>query len=158
MTVSVFDLFSIGVGPSSSHTVGPMRAARSFVDELGARANDVTNVHVDLYGSLAATGRGHGTLGAILLGLEGEAPEHVDPKAGSARVAAIDAGDPLRLGHDVRFSTADIGMHAAEIKNRHTNAMRFAVDFADGGSHEAMYYSIGGGFIDRDGRPPEPPA
>ena len=65
MAVSVFDLFSIGVGPSSSHTVGPMRAAKSFVEELGERVSSVAGVSVDLYGSLAATGRGHGTLGAV---------------------------------------------------------------------------------------------
>ena len=160
MAVSVFDLFSIGVGPSSSHTVGPMRAAKSFVEELGERVSSVVGVCVDLYGSLAATGRGHGTLGAVLLGLAGESPETVDPEAGRERVAAIDGGEPLLLAGvtPVAFTTADIGMHPTEIKNRHTNAMRFAVDFADGGSHEAMYYSIGGGFVVRDGQPPEPPA
>ncbi len=160
MAVSVFDLFSIGVGPSSSHTVGPMRAAKSFVTDLGERVSSVVGVHVDLYGSLAATGRGHGTLGAVLLGLEGSSPETVDPDAGRLRVAAIDAGARLRLGGgaSVSFTTADIGMHPTEIKNRHTNALRFAVDFADGSSHEAMYYSIGGGFVVRDGQPPEPPA
>jgi L-serine dehydratase len=160
MAVSVFDLFSIGVGPSSSHTVGPMRAAKSFVDELGAKASSVSAVHVDLYGSLAATGRGHGTLGAVLLGLGGESPETVDPQAGRERVTAIDGGEPLLLDGvtPVSFTTADIGMHPTEIKNRHTNAMRFAVDFAGGGSHEAMYYSIGGGFVVRDGRLPEPPS
>jgi len=156
MAVSVFDLFSIGVGPSSSHTVGPMRAAKSFVDELGERVTSVVAVRVDLYGSLAATGVGHGTPGAVLLGLEGESPEHVDPEVGRKRIAAIDAGERLLLGGvtAVSFTTADIGMHPAEIKNRHTNAVRFAVDFADGGSHEAMYYSIGGGFVERDGQPP----
>jgi L-serine dehydratase len=160
MAVSVFDLFSIGVGPSSSHTVGPMRAAKSFAEELGERVSSVVGVHVDLYGSLAATGRGHGTLGAILLGLSGETPETVDPEAGRARVAAIDGGEPLLLSDvtAVSFTTADIGMHPTEIKNRHTNAMRFAVDFADGESLEAMYYSIGGGFVVRDGQPPETPA
>jgi L-serine dehydratase len=160
MAVSVFDLFSIGVGPSSSHTVGPMRAAKSFVDELGERVSSVVGVHVDLYGSLAATGVGHGTPGAILLGLEGESPEHIDPEAGRKQVAAIDGGESLMLDGvtAVSFTTADIGMHPAEIKNRHTNAVRFAVDFTDGGSHEAMYYSIGGGFIERDGQPPAAPA
>ena len=137
-----------------------MRAAKSFVTDLGERVSSVVGVHVDLYGSLAATGRGHGTLGAVLLGLEGCSPETVDPDAGRLRVAAIDGGSSLRLsgGASVAFTTADIGMHPYEIKNRHTNAMRFAVDFADGGSHEAMYYSIGGGFVVRDGQPPEPPA
>jgi L-serine dehydratase len=160
MTVSVFDLFSIGVGPSSSHTVGPMRAAKRFVEELGERVSSVVAVEVDLYGSLAATGAGHGTPGALLLGLGGETPEHVDPELGRKQVAAIDAGEPLMLGGvaAVAFTTADIGMHPTEIKNRHTNAMRFAVEFRDGATHEAMYYSIGGGFVERDGQPPEPPA
>jgi L-serine dehydratase len=160
MAVSVFDLFSIGVGPSSSHTVGPMRAAKSFAEELDSRMSSVVGVHVDLYGSLAATGRGHGTLGAILLGLSGETPETVDPVAGGVQVAAIDGGERLLVGGvtPVAFTTADIGMHPTEIKNRHTNAIRFAVDFSDGGSLEAMYYSIGGGFVVRDGQPPDPPA
>ena len=159
MAISVFDLFSIGVGPSSSHTVGPMRAAKGFVEELGERASSAVGVHVDLYGSLAATGRGHGTFGAVLLGLEGQSPEHVDPLAGSARVAAIEAGEALLLGGvtPVSFTTADIGLHPAEIK-RHTNAVRFAVDYADGGSHDAVYYSVGGGFVEREGRPPDPSA
>jgi len=137
-----------------------MRAAKRFVGELGERLSSVVGVQVDLYGSLAATGRGHGTLGAILLGLAGETPEDVDPHAGRQRVAAIDGGEPLPLSgvHPIPFTTADIGMHPTEIKNRHTNAMRFAVEFADGGTHEAMYYSIGGGFVERDGQPGEQPA
>jgi L-serine dehydratase len=136
-----------------------MRAAKSFVDELGERVSAVKAVHVDLYGSLAATGGGHGTPGAVLLGLEGESPELVDPQAGRDRVAAIDRGEPLLLGGvtPVAFTTADIGMRPMEIKNRHTNAVRFAVDFAGGAPHEALYYSIGGGFVVRDGQPPEPP-
>ncbi len=82
MAVSVFDLFSIGIGPSSSHTVGPMRAARRFVTYLDeARAmDDVHRLEVELYGSLAATGRGHGTDRAVLMGLEGEEPETIEKK------------------------------------------------------------------------------
>ena len=81
MTISVFDLFSVGIGPSSSHTVGPMRAAGTFVDDLARSAcsvDDVADVRVDLYGSLAATGAGHGTMPAILLGLEGYRPETIE--------------------------------------------------------------------------------
>ena len=81
MALSVFDLFSIGIGPSSSHTVGPMRAAAMFLDEVGDRLGDVARVHCDLYGSLGATGRGHGTDNAVILGLLGERPESVDPRA-----------------------------------------------------------------------------
>ncbi len=159
MAVSVFDLFSIGVGPSSSHTVGPMRAAKAFVDEIADRLPSVVAVRVDLYGSLAATGRGHGTLGAVLLGLAGDTPEDVDPVQGRERVAAFDSGDRLPLGgiQPVSFRTADIGMHPAEIKNRHTNAIRFIAEFTGGGAHEAMYYSVGGGFVERDGRPARAP-
>ena len=136
-----------------------MRAAKSFVEELGERVSYVAGVCVDLYGSLAATGRGHGTLGAVLLGLAGESPRPWTrrPVTNGSRQSTA-AGRCCWAVHLVAFTTADIGMHPTKIKNRHTNAMRFAVDFADGGSHEAMYYSIGGGFVVRDGQPPEPPA
>ena len=114
-------------------TIDPIPiASEIFLDELGERVSAVVGVHVDLDGSLAAAGRGHVTPGAILLGLGGESPEAVDPEAGRERVAAIDGGGPLLLGGvtPVAFTTADIGMHPAEIKNRHTSAMRFAADFA----------------------------
>src|SRR5215204_6146567 len=93
VTVSVFDLFSVGIGPSSSHTVGPMRAARTFVAGLkgdGLLA-DVVRVQAELFGSLGATGHGHGSDRAVLLGLEGEAPETVDTDTVGPRVAAIRA-------------------------------------------------------------------
>ncbi|MGH3645174.1 MAG: serine dehydratase beta chain, partial [Mycobacterium sp.] len=91
MTVSVFDLFSIGIGPSSSHTVGPMRAAARFSGALSDRdlLQRLARIRVELYGSLAATGAGHGTVGAVLLGLEGGDPETIDPVAGQQRVAEI---------------------------------------------------------------------
>src|SRR3954463_2033580 len=91
MAISIFDLFTIGIGPSSSHAIGPMRAARRFVERL--RANGVlercAEIEVRLYGSLALTGKGHGTDKAIMLGLEGAAPETIDPDAVEPRVAAI---------------------------------------------------------------------
>ncbi len=89
MTVSVFDLFSIGIGPSSSHTVGPMRAAKRFAAALVETdlLTDVTRVKAELFGSLGATGHGHGSYNAVLLGLEGEDPETVDTKAGPRRAA-----------------------------------------------------------------------
>src|SRR5215813_13754967 len=91
MTISVFDLFKIGIGPSSSHTVGPMRAALRFAQSLDTTGQLVATAHVvvDLYGSLALTGHGHGTDRAILLGLIGEAPDTVDPSVIDAEVAAI---------------------------------------------------------------------
>jgi L-serine dehydratase len=93
MTISVFDLFSIGIGPSSSHTVGPMRAAARFVSDLhtlGA-VKEVVDVRVDLYGSLAATGAGHGTMTAVLLGLEGHLPEEIETDQMEQRIDAIRA-------------------------------------------------------------------
>ena len=99
MTASVFDLFRIGIGPSSSHTVGPMRAARAFVQALESQEvlARVERVTVDLYGSLAATGPGHGTPKAVLLGLEGETPEGVDVEAIPSRIAAIRAWSSVTL-------------------------------------------------------------
>jgi len=161
LAISVFDLFSIGIGPSSSHTVGPMRAAKLFVEQIADRLPTVTRLQVDLYGSLAATGAGHGTLGAILLGLEGNTPEDIDPASARDRVAVIDAGAELLLGgtRPLAFTTADIGMHAREIKERHPNAVRFAVEFDSASEpYEGLYYSIGGGFVVRDGEPPPVPA
>ena len=97
MALSVFDLFSIGIGPSSSHTVGPMRAAGLFLDELGDRLDQVARVRCDLYGSLGATGRGHGTDNAIILGLLGERPETTDPRAVADKVKAAWEGKRLEL-------------------------------------------------------------
>jgi L-serine dehydratase len=164
MTISTFDLFSIGIGPSSSHTVGPMRAGAQFAAEVAQHTDvgTVRNLRVDLYGSLAATGRGHGTLGAVLLGLEGNEPETIDPDYARSRVQEIDATQTLRFAGSapMSFSTAAIGMHPRVIKDRHTNAVSFAVatgltanDDADSTrDYEALYYSVGGGFIERHGR------
>ncbi len=98
MTISVFDLFSVGVGPSSSHTVGPMRAAARFVDDLrtlGA-VDTVVEVRVDLYGSLAATGAGHGTMPAVLLGLEGYRPDEIETEEMEQRVHAMRSSRRVR--------------------------------------------------------------
>ena len=111
MTVSIFDLFSIGIGPSSSHTVGPMRAAQRFAqslvdDGLLARA---TRVRSELFGSLGATGHGHGSYNAVLWGLEGEDPETVDTAAGPVRAAEIKRSGQLRLAgtHPIAFDAED---------------------------------------------------
>src|SRR5690625_985716 len=99
MAISIFELFKIGIGPSSSHTVGPMRAARLFAEKLAAddTLKQVADVRVELYGSLAATGRGHGTDKAVMLGLEGDDPETVDVDTVEPRVDAIKASGTLKL-------------------------------------------------------------
>ena len=150
--VSVFDLFSIGIGPSSSHTVGPMRAGAAFAAQLVDAP--VASVAVHLYGSLASTGQGHGTLGAVVAGLMGADPETVDPDAMTAALAELEATGVLRLagGATVPFRLADIVLHPLTMLPRHPNAMRLRADDASGATlAEETYYSIGGGFITSDG-------
>ena len=111
MTISVFDLFKVGISPSSSHTVGPMRAASSFAARLcdeGLLAR-VAAVRCELFGSLGATGHGHGSVKAVVLGLEGDQPDLVDPVAAEPRVAAVRAAGKLRLAgeHPIAFSVDD---------------------------------------------------
>jgi L-serine dehydratase len=161
MTASVFDLFRIGIGPSSSHTVGPMRAARTFAEALDAEGllGDVAHVTVDLYGSLAATGPGHGTPKAVLLGLEGETPEAVDVAAIPARVAAI--REQARLNLLGRRAIAfvrdrDLCFHGDEQLSEHPNGLRFVAHDANGGVlRESVYLSIGGGSVVERGASPE---
>jgi len=152
MAVSVFDLFSVGIGPSSSHTVGPMRAAGRFARHLAADGllPNVLRARIELYGSLGATGAGHGTPGAVVLGLEGCAPETVDPGLAKARVEEINAGGKLLLAgtHTVDFDhTADIVL-SLQAMEFHSNGMVF---LAFGGAGEELsrrvYYSVGGGFV-----------
>ena len=152
MAVSVFDLFTIGIGPSSSHTVGPMRAARQFVHALQAAGDlaRITRVDVHLYGSLAATGRGHGTHKALMLGLEGETAEETDVDRLPARIAAITADRRLNLlgQHPIHFDPdQDLVFERRERLPGHPNGMRF-VAFADHAVvEERVYYSVGGGFV-----------
>jgi L-serine dehydratase len=157
MAVSVFDLFKIGIGPSSSHTVGPMRAARLFAARLQHEGHlqSVARIVAELYGSLGATGKGHGTDKAVLLGLEGEEPDTVDVEAIEARLAAIRAEGRLRLlgGQPIDFDPrADLlffrklTIDGAPLA--HANGMRFVA--FDGGGREIearIYYSVGGGFV-----------
>jgi L-serine dehydratase len=152
MAVSVFDLFSIGIGPSSSHTVGPMRAAGRFARHLTADGlmSVVTRVRIELYGSLGATGAGHGTPGAIMLGLEGYEPETVDPAAARTRVEEIAADHKLLLAdtHTVDFDPADDIVMSLQAMDFHSNGMVFIA--YDGGGRELsrrVYYSVGGGFV-----------
>ena len=146
MAVSVFDLFSIGIGPSSSHTVGPMRAAHRFAERLGPSRDEVARVRVELFGSLGATGAGHGTPGAVLLGLEGAQPETVDPDAARERVAEIEREGRLRLAgeHPIAFEIV-MSLQAMAF---HSNGMVFTAFRADGTERDRhVYYSVGGGFV-----------
>jgi L-serine dehydratase len=153
MAISVFDVFSVGIGPSSSHTVGPMRAARLFVARLRAVGvlSRVVRVKAELFGSLGATGHGHGSPTAVLLGLEGHAPESVDPRAVGDRVVEIRSSSRLRLDgtHEVRFFVdQDLVMYRRKSLPLHPNGMRFtAVDAAGAELCSAVFYSVGGGFV-----------
>ncbi|MBP7522675.1 MAG: L-serine ammonia-lyase [Leptothrix sp. (in: Bacteria)] len=153
MSLSALDIFKIGIGPSSSHTVGPMRAAQRFVLGLGAsgRLAQVRRIQVALYGSLGATGRGHGSDKAVLLGLEGELPESVDTEQVPARLAALRQARRLTLpgGHAIGFDEkTDLLLHRRESLPFHPNGMRFsAFDAAGAILDERVYYSVGGGFV-----------
>ncbi|ATH96804.1 MULTISPECIES: L-serine ammonia-lyase [Dermabacter] len=153
MSVSLFDLFKIGIGPSSSHTVGPMRAAKEFADEALAHPTigpDIADVEVHLYGSLAATGMGHGTLDAVVLGLEGNDPATIDPTEAWARAKDIDANGGLKLGGRVPVSLrpSTIVLHPLTFLPEHSNGMAFAVLDEDGNElDKRTMFSIGGGFV-----------
>ena len=156
MAVSVFDLFKIGIGPSSSHTVGPMRAARLFALRLlhEGRLGATTRVCAQLYGSLGATGKGHGTDKAVLLGLLGFEPDTVDVDGIATHVKRIRDDKNLRLlgEHDVAFNEkADLIFYRREALPFHANGMRFtALDAAGAELLTRVYYSVGGGFIVSD--------
>ncbi|GLJ61979.1 L-serine ammonia-lyase [Microbacterium barkeri] len=152
--VGVFDLFTIGIGPSSSHTVGPMRAAAAFADELAERIPLVAALEVELFGSLAATGAGHGTLTAVLVGLEGCRPDVVRADEVSARAARIERDGVVRLGGtgSVPLRARDIRLAPLTVLARHTNALRFTARDAAGRTlAHGTWYSVGGGFIVREG-------
>ncbi|HEV2796129.1 MAG TPA: serine dehydratase beta chain, partial [Nocardioides sp.] len=153
MTISVFDLFKVGIGPSSSHTVGPMRAAYLFADGLrhdGLLPN-VARVHVELFGSLGATGHGHGSVKAVVLGLAGEQPHLFDPVAADPMVQQVrDSGRLAVAGsHGIDFDADDdIVMHRRKRLEFHTNGMVFqALDASGGELRRREYYSVGGGFV-----------
>ena len=155
MAVSVFDLFKIGIGPSSSHTVGPMRAARRFVQRLaqeGVLAR-VARVRCQLHGSLGATGKGHGSDKAVLLGLQGEAPDRVDVDSIEQRLTDIRSGRRLRLagGPVVEFTEATDLVFLTRPLPFHANGMTFMAFDAQGSElARRTYYSVGGGFVVRD--------
>jgi L-serine dehydratase len=156
MAVSVFDLFKIGIGPSSSHTVGPMRAARIFVARL---AHDGTlartaRVKAELYGSLGVTGKGHGSDKAVLLGLAGHEPDTVDIEQVPALLEAIRSQHRVTLNgsHEIAFDEkVDLVMHRRATLPFHANGMRFtAFDAAGAEIENRVYYSVGGGFVVSD--------
>ena len=156
MAVSVFDLFKIGIGPSSSHTVGPMRAARLFALRLqhDGLLERTTRIFARLYGSLGATGKGHGSDKAVLLGLAGHEPDSVDVEAIPALLQAIRGGSTLAvLGtHAIAFhEKTDLVFLRRETLPFHANGMRFeAFDAAGAPLAERTYYSVGGGFVVSD--------
>ncbi len=157
MNLSVLEFFTIGIGPSSSHTVGPMRAARRFVTRLTEAGflEKTSRVEGHLYGSLALTGRGHGTDRAILHGLEGEAPETIDVDQMAARLDKIRSQHRLQLGgvKTIGFDErADLKFHRSEVLPAHPNGMRFvAYDAANAELLSRTYDSSGGGFVVNEG-------
>ncbi|HKP08016.1 MAG TPA: L-serine ammonia-lyase [Microbacterium sp.] len=163
MQLSVFDLFKIGIGPSSSHTVGPMRAAATYVERLRARGEleRVARIETQLFGSLGLTGHGHGTVKAVILGLQGEQPHLVEPADAERRfmrsqqIGVLELGGSHRIPFEVR---TDVVLHLKERLDFHSNGMRFDVFDADGMRFDSReYFSIGGGFVvdeDEAGAPP----
>jgi len=153
MAISVFELFSIGIGPSSSHTVGPMRAAYQFVKALekDGQLNEVHRVKSELFGSLGATGKGHGSDKAVMLGFEGDLPESVDTTIIDSRLASIRQEQKINLlgEHSVVFTEQDdLIMHRKKRLPFHSNGMIFsAFDRRGNELSRATFYSVGGGFI-----------
>src|SRR5574338_295525 len=154
MAVSTFDLYKIGIGPSSSHTVGPMRAAARFVGKWlvePGRLDEVARVRAEVFGSLALTGRGHGTDKAVLMGLEGHWPNLIDPDIIPAALERIRGTKALRLhgAREIAFDEkTDLIMNKRQKLPFHTNGMRFAAFDAEGNEIASRdYYSVGGGFV-----------
>jgi L-serine dehydratase len=153
LAISIFDLFSIGLGPSSSHTVGPMLAANSFLDELQqlGKLTEISQVNIDLYGSLALTGIGHGTDKAIVMGLQGHTPDSIDPAIIPINMAHLASTKQLTLGHSDTTIGFDLHqhliMHSDQTLPQHTNGMRFHAHQHDNLILSSTYFSVGGGFI-----------
>ena len=153
MPVSAFDLFKVGIGPSSSHTVGPMRAACTFARGLDADGllTGTASVHVELFGSLGATGHGHGTVKAVVAGLAGEMPDTVDPQHAEQLLSATrEAGRLMLAGaHPISFDPEDdVVLHRRKRLEYHSNAMTFTAAAADGTELASRtFYSVGGGFV-----------
>jgi L-serine dehydratase len=154
--ISVFDMFKIGIGPSSSHTLGPWRAAQRFCENLSSSGllSSVTAIRILLYGSLAKTGKGHGTDVAVILGLSGDDPVTFDVNQITAKINDVTAAQKLVLHglHEIRFDPRkDIEFFAAEALPFHPNGISFLATIANGGDTAETYYSIGGGFVVKEG-------
>lgn len=153
MAISVFDMFSIGIGPSSSHTVGPMRAAHRFIELLTDKnlLDSVSRVKAELYGSLGATGKGHGSDKAVMIGLEGHLPENIDPDIIPERLETIRREKKIKLNgqRELKFNEEkDLVMHRRKSLPRHSNGMIFLAFDKDGNEiAKKTYYSVGGGFV-----------
>jgi L-serine dehydratase len=153
MAVSVFELFKIGIGPSSSHTVGPMKAAHTFVQRLNEAGlhDQLARIQTTLYGSLAFTGRGHGTDKAIMMGLSGNLPDQIDPDLIDGILQVIESSGRIRLGQETSIGfveKSDLLFNKKEMLPHHSNGMRFKA-FDQNGILllERDYYSVGGGFV-----------
>jgi L-serine dehydratase len=153
MTVSVLDLFTVGIGPSSSHTVGPMRAAHRFATRLGddGLLDGTARVRCELFGSLGATGHGHGSVPAVVLGLAGQQPHLVDPAAAGPAVDLVTTSGRLLLAgqHEIAFdAAADVVLHRDARLSFHSNGLRFTASDAAGGVVAIRdYFSVGGGTV-----------
>lgn len=159
--ISVFDMFKIGVGPSSSHTLGPWRAAEQWVKSLQEQAvlQDVAKIKVYLYGSLAKTGIGHGTDIAVLMGLAGEDPVTIDTSLINSKVATIKINQKIPLAGEKNIDfdyDEDVVFLMQESLPFHANALRFRAELNDGLLKEAIFYSVGGGFVVKEGEQDNP--
>jgi L-serine dehydratase len=154
LAISVFDLFKVGIGPSSSHTVGPMRAAHMFISKALQLETQIHRVKSELFGSLSLTGKGHGSDIAILMGLEGESPDLIDTDSVAARMQKIRESGQINLDSKLTISyndKEDLIFHRRQKLPEHSNGMKFSA-FDQNGSLllEKIYYSVGGGFIISD--------
>jgi len=154
MAVSTFDLFKIGIGPSSSHTVGPMRAAARFVERWLVQEGNLeacSRIKAELFGSLALTGKGHGSDKAVLLGLEGQWPHRIDPDHIEPMLTRIRTEKTIRIAPDKSITfdeKTDLLFNKRQKLPFHSNGMRFTAFSADGSElANREYYSVGGGFV-----------
>ena len=154
--ISVFDMLKIGVGPSSSHTLGPWRAAERFLEELKNEAifEQVTRVTVDLYGSLSLTGKGHATDLAVILGLSGQDPEYIPVDDIAGIIKTIETKNEIILGNELTipfYFLQDIVFNK-DFLPFHANGLKFTAYKADDSAYESTFYSIGGGFVVKEER------
>lgn len=159
--ISVFDMFKIGVGPSSSHTLGPWRAALRCMEEirLANKLDTISTITILLYGSLAKTGKGHGTDIAVLLGLAGEDPVTIDVNTINDKVSYINTSKTIKLSdtHSINFDPAkNIQFLFNETLPYHPNSLSFLIQFSNDETISETYYSIGGGFVHKEGEGRKP--